>query len=253
MSRAIRILAHAIWMVCRDPSGALYAIREGLSLILMSSALLLVIAPEFLTGPQNSDTSGIIDHEGNAVAVALAFFAHAAGYIMMMAAWHRYILLQGHHHTEGCKPSLSIATSYAWRIVLLCLAAGSLALLAIAVPAVLAPTFSSQFADYIAVPAAILVGWLLLRWGLTLPACAIDTKLRFRESWNATRPLAGALLWISLAAFAIGFFLDQALGAFYVSDHINGLLSALAWAFQYLISASVLTTLYGMAIEGREI
>ncbi|MEL7201775.1 MAG: hypothetical protein AAGK25_09265 [Pseudomonadota bacterium] len=255
MSYAIRIFTHAISMVFRDLGATLRATWVGISLIAASVALILFAAPTRFgslitqTTLTESDLSG-----ANIGVVALGFLMMVIGYLMMIAAWHRFVLLSAGDRDQGFTPSFGIVMGYLGRSILLGLTVALLAIPAFVPVGIIAgATGSDQIAAFAAIPIFALLGWVLFRLSLILPACTIDVRLTFKDSWQATAPLAGTILGLMILLALADFVLDRAVGLLPHDSVPGGIVSITVSVFYALVSASILTTLYGIAIERREI
>ena len=118
MSYAIRILLHAVTMVCRDPAATVRATYVGIALIAASVVGLLVAAPS--NGPQLLTqqvefTTGL----SNPVLVIACFIIMALGYLMMVAAWHRYVLLPEDKRAYAFTPDAAVVLGYFGRSILI--------------------------------------------------------------------------------------------------------------------------------------
>ncbi|SHJ01610.1 hypothetical protein [Wenxinia saemankumensis] len=114
-----------------------------------------------------------------------------------------------------------------------------------------APGFGPAFV--IGVLFAAVLTWLWLRFGLILPATAVGQPMRMGESWARTKPAAGAIFLATLIlmaiTFAAGIVVDLALGGTILAT----ILSLLVNWVSLMVGISILTTLYGHLVEGREI
>lgn len=256
MSQALRIFTHAISMVFRDLGATLRATSVGVTLVAVAVVMLIVAAPDMLGGLMALDTGnadGMIDIP-NIGLVLPAFLLMTVGYLMMVAAWHRYVLLPNERRDEGFTPSAGIVLGYFGRSLLLGIAIGLLAIpVFIPVGIIAAATGSDTVAAIAAIPLFALLGWMLLRLSLILPACTIGHQLTFSASWQATKPLAGTIFGIMILFAVLDFALNFALELVITQNLVSGLISVIVSVFYALVSASILTTLYGIAIEGREV
>jgi hypothetical protein len=97
--------------------------------------------------------------------------------------------------------------------------------------------------------------WAISRLSLMLPAAALGTPMGPAKAWAETAELSGAIL---LAGLLLIFF--SALGAavaVLIMTQVSILIGlilfgVLQWAYT-MVGISILTTIYGIAIEGREI
>ncbi|WP_299611948.1 hypothetical protein [uncultured Tateyamaria sp.] len=253
MSQAIRIFTHAVSMVFRDLGATLRATSVGVILIALASALLIAIAPGLASGVTTFDDPEALAQIPNFGLVVPAFFLMAIGYLVMIAAWHRFVLLPNDRRDEGFTPNAGIVLGYLGRSILLGLAVGLLAIPLFVVIGIVGAGAGEVVASIVAIPLIALMGWLLLRWSLILPACTIGRKMTFKESWEASKPLAGTIFVIMIILAVVDFALNFAMAAVITDNVISAIISIIVSVLYALVSASILTTLYGIAVEGREV
>ncbi len=255
MTTATAILSHALKMVFHDFAGTLRATAAGLIVVAGAAVLLLSFAPNFadlmISGDEAAARKFTTDNLGLALLGILGF---VIGYMLLVTSWHRYVLLpdDGHH---SYTPGFGILLGYFGRSLLI----GLITLIA-AIPlgfiiGLVATLLNSVLlAQALSVLMMACLGWLALRISLILPACSIDKKLTIGESWAATDAVSFVILKLTIAIGAanvlIGF-LQTAL--FGTTGIVAGSIGVAVSVLFTLISASVLTTLYGTLIEGREI
>jgi len=168
-------------------------------------------------------------------------------------AWHRFVLLE--EYSNGVVPTFhgGRMLAYFGYGLLLGLVVG----LATVVVAVLVGG-ALFWAPILAIAAAGIVAiagcWAFYRLSPILPACAIGNKMGMKEAWAATKPMSGSILGamvifvVSILALA---FLGVLIGS--IIPILGGvLLLAFNWLY-ILLGISFLTTLYGVAVEGRTI
>jgi hypothetical protein len=91
--------------------------------------------------------------------------------------------------------------------------------------------------------------WLSLRLGLVMPSAAIDQPMGLRQSWAATAPVSRDLVGLSVIGLA-GLAVTALLA---MPGPLGAILGAVASWITLMVGASVLTTVYGVAVEGREL
>ena len=168
-------------------------------------------------------------------------------------AWHRFVLLE--EYPDGMLPAFhgGRMLAYFGYGVLLGLVVGAATLLVVVLVGL------ALFGVPVLMIAAIMVvvivsGWAFYRLSPILPAAAIGKTIRMKEAWAATKPLSGAIfgamIVFVLTIFALAFG-GALIGA--VIPILGGLiLLVLNWLY-ILLGVSFLTTLYGVAVEGRSI
>ena len=90
-----------------------------------------------------------------------------------------------------------------------------------------------------------------MRFGLILPAAAVGERMTLKESWNETIPVSTDIL-VPVVVLAIGVsIVSSAVNVVFGASVIGLVASALVYWIQILLNLSLMTTVYGMQIEGR--
>ena len=88
-----------------------------------------------------------------------------------------------------------------------------------------------------------------------LPAAAIGESLGVKAAWAATAQISGAVLVavLILAISAIGIGLVIVFGLFPISISLGmAMIAVLQWAYS-MVGISILTTVYGISVQGRSL
>ncbi|CUH86526.1 hypothetical protein PH5382_00439 [Phaeobacter sp. CECT 5382] len=186
------------------------------------------------------------------LSVLLQILTGVAG-LWVAVAWHRFVLLEEH---GGSLPTFHgrRMLSYFFVIllltVMLALVAGGAGALAGIVFGVATPLFA--VAVFVVLVAVL---WAFYRLSPMLPAAALGRPLGPAQAWAETTELSGAILVTGLSLIVVSLFCAAvaALIMFQVSILIGVILfGVLQWAYT-MVGISILTTIYGIAIEGRDI
>ena len=168
-------------------------------------------------------------------------------------AWHRYVLLE---ETSGPVPPFhgKRMLAYFFTALGIGLAVGLVAGLVIGLVGLL--TFNLMPLFFVAV-FVILVGaiWVFYRLSPLLPAAAIGESLGVKAAWAATAQISGAVLVavLILAISAIGIGLVIVFGLFPISISLGmAMIAVLQWAYS-MVGISILTTVYGISVQGRSL
>lgn len=173
--------------------------------------------------------------------------------LWVAVAWHRFVLLEEH---GGSLPLFHGRRMLSYFLVILLLmlvlviaggAAGALA----------GMLFSGSSVVFFAAVVAIGVSvmWAFYRLSPLLPAAALGEPLGVKQAWDATSEISGSVLMAALFLIFFSFLsgLAAMLIMFQVSIVIGMILiGVLQWAYT-MVGISILTTIYGIAIEGRNI
>ena len=177
-------------------------------------------------------------------------------YIWLAVTWHRYILLD--EQPAGQLPAFhrSEILSYAGNAILLGLI---MLVISVVVGLVLSPL------AFLGVIGAIVISIVLLsivlivdyRLGLVLPSRAVGQKLTFGEAWAATKGQSATILVLAIVSALAAVVIDIPAMVLTLLPGI-GFILALIWGLctgwiKLVVGVSILTTLYGVYIEKRNI
>ncbi|MGE4327395.1 MAG: hypothetical protein AB7E21_15035 [Pseudodonghicola sp.] len=178
--------------------------------------------------------------------------------LWVAVAWHRYVLLAEYPGSvlprfHGGRVLAYFGWSLVLGVVLFALPGAVIALLAWTATGGVIKEPSAGVILPIVLAALVLV-WVLARLSLVLPAAAIGERLGLRDSWQATRPIALGI--IGLFALTFGFAMLLMVGvmlAYYALPLAGQIAAAVFQWIMTLLQLSILTTLYGVYVEGRSL
>jgi hypothetical protein len=259
---AWQLVAHSFVLLFRNLGDALKVsigpIVIGLGMILMIFGALG--AP--MAALMQADDPETMQQAGSAalVAVLLAMVILALVSSWVAVSWHRFVLLEEY---PGLIPSLSRRPilPYLGRIIQL-----TLVLILVGLPlGFVAGLVTVPFMAGGPTPAALTIGlisavivgailsWFWLRLGLVLPGCAVGRPMGIGDSWNNTARVASPLMAATLILMVINIvatgIIDLVFGVSLLASILNAVVS---WV-SVMVGISMLTTLYGHLIEGREL
>ncbi len=166
-------------------------------------------------------------------------------------SWHRYSLLA--ERPASILPPLNRALLLAYvggvvRVTLMTIAwAIPLAVILIALTFVVLP--SSPVMEVVTFVGIVLLMAQTLRYSLILPAAALGQSMRLSEAAAASRTHLSLFLFVTVLTFVIGYVGEEIVS---VLD-FAGILSFLFDWFNFALGLSLLTTLYGLCVEKREL
>lgn len=102
--------------------------------------------------------------------------------------------------------------------------------------------------------AFVFLGYIMMRWSIKLPAVSVGKPITLKEAWAATKPMSMTILGVNVIILLINFVPAFIFGFVFAALPIVG--TVIDIAFQWLtlmLGVSVLTTLYGHLIEGRDL
>ena len=259
---ASQIVKHAILMVLNNLVNALKAtigpaLIAGIAITLLGAAL--GVGPAMMTSLGTADPDAFPMAPGNAG--GLVVFVLGAAVIMFFAmswaavAWHRYILLEEY---PGVLPAINDRPilGYIGKTLLL-----TLLLMLVMVPVML--LLGGLFATLtqggslvtgliVSGVLGILVSYFWLRWALVLPSTAVNKPMGIRESWAATANYTRTILGVAVLLMVLNLLLGLIALPFGASIVAVVISYAVNW-FTLMVGLSVLTTLYGHIVEGRDL
>ncbi len=177
------------------------------------------------------------------------------GTVWTAVNWHRFILLS--EYPTGLMPKFPTSVfAYFWRGFL------------ISVALIVAMLFGSSLVGFIGyavgnlwVSAALLlavgalVNWSFYLISPILPATAVDRKMSLSDAWSHTEDFAGSIFIASVAMSASYWVLEHLILWFSVGlSYWVSMACQSVFGWMYLmISISILTTIYGVAVEDRDL
>ncbi len=256
-----RILIHSIRMVLGNIKEALQISLVPASLALLIFYLLayLVLGPDVAGQLANGKTV----HYGSGYPAPPPGFALfflpvmvIGGLVVLwiLVSWHRFILLE--EYPRGWIPRFRFDRVMAYlghslMLLIVGLIVGVVVLLANFVILTVLP---SPFAVV-----SMVVGWLvtiviIYRFLIVLPATAIGRPLTMTQAWEATAGATVTVIVLLLSSLLFQFLIQFVFALFAQISVIGPLLVLVPSVLVLpLINVSILTTMYGVFIEGREI
>jgi len=244
---SFRIFLHSVRLVLSQLvsalkiSGALYALSLLVTVIAAMSQARLTLAGEVPIGWQTV--------VGAVVTCAL--------YIWTAVGWHRFVLLDeepglvlpnfhGHRLLAYLGRTLQIA-------LIGMLVAGFFGFVAVLLAFLLGPV-ASLLVALVATIAMLLVSF---RLAPLLPGAAIGQKVDLRDAWESTQLANGTLVGLALIAGVAVAAVDM------VSAAVTALPGPMVWVgmamfaitgwFKLMVWVSIITTIYGVYVEGRRL
>ncbi|NIY71459.1 hypothetical protein HCZ30_03305 [Marivivens donghaensis] len=198
-------------------------------------------------------TSGLSDVQVQSVAmlVPISIILYLLMASWMAVSWHRYILVD---EKLGVVPSFNFGTvtAYAGKSLLI----GLIIMLAIGLLSlILLPLLGFTFGLFLyAFIFGIGVSFLVFRLSICLPARAIGEKMGIAESWRMTSDMSGAIFQAALFIALINTVIEavRTMIGVYMPIVAEGLSMLGTWIMT-LVGISILTTLYGIIVEGRQL
>lgn len=238
-------------------SGAIFvaAVFASTALNVMLTGDLIVEPPKLQVADPNADQTQQIgaafaDQKILALLGGNLIFFIAMSWIAI--AWHRFVLLEETPRQLFPSWSGSRVIAYALKTLGIILV---IAFVIIIPFALISSIFMAMGLGVMVFFANLLLFvcfyYLFFRAGLVLPALSLDSKMPVRQSLEATKPLSNDIF--GLSAIVVGLVLvgGIVIGSIAPNNLIGVLITSVFQWFVVMISASLLTTLYGHTIEHR--
>ncbi|MGB0798143.1 MAG: hypothetical protein ACPGRD_02325 [Planktomarina sp.] len=181
--------------------------------------------------------------------------------IVLMAwiavGWHRFVLLE--EYPNGFLPKWhgDQTKAYIGKILLLMLILMGLGFVGGLVAGLLGALLAVAIHPLAVVVPMLLVYlamlWIFTRLSLVLPSVSIGNPMGFGEAWEHTKPMSGTILGVAILS-GIVIYVPAALQFIAPENGVFiAIVSFVVGFFGVLLGASVLTTIYGIIIEKREL
>ena len=246
---AFRIFVHAFRMVFGN-FGA--AVRISMPMIVVTLLGVLVL-PQGGVG----DAAAPADQLSSLLSgpFLIWLLAYLVATLWVAVAWHRYCLRE--EYPGAVLPAFHadrILGYLGWSILIMLVAIVASVVAGLVIGAIAALAQSPVLAGLLWLGWFGMLLWLIQRLSLVLPASAVNESQSLRQSWEATRPLSGTILAVALMFALFSVLLGQAALPFFgVSAVLGGLVNGVAQWISTMLGLSILTTIYGICIEGRTI
>lgn len=239
---AFRILAHALRMIFDNFVDAA-KLTLVLSVVGQFAVEFAISRMDVTPGQSPEEFAGVPIEFVAAMVLQFVLSGWAA------VVWHRYVLLQ--EYPKGWLPTVQPDLIFAYLVQIFLI---SLAMMVAAVPLALLLGLIVAAASGIGLVFGIagvfvVLLWLSLRFSLVLPAVSVGGKMSLKESWSQTAHYSQDLFWLAGILALIG----GTFGYLPLTGVLGMVLSVIFGWFSILLGASVLTTVYGVVVEGREI
>ncbi len=194
--------------------------------------------------------------------IAFSVVIHTAAYVYIAVAWHRVAL-----RPDAVRPNAGHLGQYLWRLV---------QQMFILVVPIIVFVVANVFASASAITGAIYsealwplalsiesvlnfiysvcIGWVLLRFGLILPAAAVGHDgYGLGASWKDTARYAWPLVWIALVEAGLWSAFDWlAAKAGHLGEGAAFFVDVFTWPLPFLLGLSILTYLYQVQSNDAE-
>lgn len=239
------------WMIF---SHSVFLLNHNLrdALRISSPFIVAMILSIVLGGATTIDNLEAGTSSSSGLGILLRILTVVAG-LWVAVAWHRFVLLE---EIGSGLPTFHGNRMFAYFLVIVGMSL-ALVLAGVFLGVIVGLLLSSVTPLFVVANIAIVVTalWVFYRLSPLLPAAALGQALGVRQAWDATAEISGSVLGaaVILIVFSLLSGLVAALIMFQVSILIGVVLIAvLQWAYT-MVGISILTTIYGLTIEGRDI
>lgn len=168
--------------------------------------------------------------------------------LWIMVGWHRYILLA--EAPNGYFANWHGRQNFDYFVK------GILIMLILLIPlfafGIVIALFGGVFAFLFLLIFGVIFTFLYIRISLVLPAAALGVPMKIGESWAVTKDASMTILGLAVMSVGLGIVMglfDQLIGDQGIMTFVALFLNAAIG----LLSVSIITTLYGVLVEGREL
>ena len=273
----LTILAHSFRQVSGNLGMAIKVSGWLVVLYVIGGGLLMWQMPDWMDAAMAQDPQSMVnaaDLSGGSVGLVFVGMLVAAIFLLwsislVAIVWHRYILLE--EVPRGLIPYRSdfhVGRYFWYGAGISLLAALAVGVVTIFLGMIFGPFFMGSMQGMATGQSAglggvsLLVGIVLgtiiavlyLRMALILPAVALDESLTIGQAWAQTSGYTGAILSLALALAFINAVVPLVITlAFGELVWINMLLTGLYQWFYFMLGISILSTLYGVIVQKREV
>ena len=246
---SLGVLRHAVKMLAWDPWATLRLTLLPLAFGFAAAFLAATLIGGTGAEERLADASRPVD--GRIVAGLLAYLLiFLAAFCWAAVAWHRYSLLSERPGALLPRFDSQLFWSYVGAAIRVC-AMGLLLFLPLLVVAgiLLQATGNLVLIGLMMIVPMILISARILRYSLILPAAALGQRMTLTEALKASEDNSGAFIALSLLLTVAGNLAEADISAGWTGLAIGLILT---WA-SIALSLAVLTTLYGVCVENRDL
>lgn len=247
---ALQLVKHAFWMIFNNLNEALRASAVPLLILLalniVGGAFFAVTVDPAMPMTNSGDMLSSLLIGLLLIVVTVFVFGWVA------VTWHRFILREEY---PGVIPVIADRPiwPYIWKSFLIGLI---IALCLIPIMMVLTPIISTMGFGGILVAgfvAGLVLSYIWLRFAIVLPGTAVGAPLGIGKGWGITKPLSGSIFGVAVILGLINTVLTLVTTPIAGIPIIGFLISSAGTWLTIMLGLSILTTLYGHLVEGRDL
>ena len=240
--------------------GNAFKVSVGPFLILIAvvfglTATLGVSFGQFIPNPEEIPTQIAPDAAGSLfIGIVLILVTALFVFAWIAVSWHRFVLLEEY---PGILPAVSGRPiwPYIGRSVMLVLVLILIALPVGFVFGLLSGAVMNNMVLFLLLNAlmGVLFTWIWLRLALLLPATAVGKPISMGDAWNASGRMSGAIFQAAVILVVLNVIFSSVFGAALGDNIVAGILNLIVTWVTMMVGISMLTTLYGHLIQGRDL
>lgn len=252
----LNLFKHTLKMLFHDPWAT---VRLTVFPLFIAGAIMFGLFYTFLS---LADFENVVENATNTDAaetgtrfflvIGFSLAAYLAAFLWAAVGWHRFVLLDEKPGLLLPKFNGDFIGSYLWAAVRVFFVAFLLMIPILVVIGLVALPDDGLIIRVVATVLMIAFTALIFRVSLVLPSAAVGHPMSLRQSWQATDGYFGALMLVAIAVTLLNRFaslspehLSSGIIVFFLMMFLNWLSIA--------VGISLLTTLYGVCIEKREL
>lgn len=242
-----KIFSHSVFLLNHNLKDA----------VRISSPLIVMMVISMVMGGADIAAGDVLNPNAQASPNILLQLATGIAGLWVAVAWHRFVLLEergGIVPTFHGRQMVSYFLVFLFITIALFVIGFSLGFCLGFLIALLGGT-STVFMPVLMIVLFIAFLWIFYRLSPMLPAAALGQRIGPKTAWNATAPISVSVLWAAI--LLIIFMVVGGAAAVFIVMQVSALIGILTlgvvqWAAT-MAGISILTTIYGVAVEGREI
>ncbi|PHO05518.1 hypothetical protein CSC82_01430 [Rhodobacteraceae bacterium 4F10] len=237
----VQIFQHALRMLTGNLGEA---VKVSIPLIATLLIVWIVGGEEFFA----ADATGTDVTSVNPIELLLSLVWAMAG-LWTIVAWHRFVLLEEYPNPLPAFHGGRIVSYFLNSLMITILIAVPFGI-ALAIVGMLVPVLI-VFVMIFALPVAV---WAFYRLSPLLVAAALGEKMTLSEAWESTKEVSKSAVVAAILTFLVGAALQLAGVLVFAVVPFVGIFGVLAanWATS-MVFASLVTTIYGVAVEKRNV
>lgn len=187
------------------------------------------------------------------LSIVLAALIYCLVLCWVAVAWHRFILLE---EFPGFLPTLPIDRVFAYfgRAAIVLIACGIVVALGSMLVITIFGGLASGISVFLVFAIGVFAAILVYRFLLSLPSVAVGEPISLGAAWEVSRGQSGTILFMLLILAGINGVAQLALNTIILISPLLGFAFSIVIAWlSMIIGVSILTTLYGHLVEGRDL